>query len=66
MSEKWDNKTVGEYIMDEGIGYAIRNGLSADNIEDKYLAKLWVDADMIMDKIVSYLKEVVPELDDYV
>lgn len=55
--EKMSNERVGEYISMEGLEYAIKDGLSADEFEDKALAEMWRKAYSILSNIEIYLGE---------
>lgn len=55
--EKMSNERVGEYISNEGLGYAIRYGISASMIEDKKLADMWKKAESILEDIDIYLSD---------
>jgi hypothetical protein len=65
MTEKWNNGTIGNYVMDEGLGYAVMYGLDADSIEDVELKKLWKKADEALDKVLEYLKKECPDIAEY-
>lgn len=57
MKRTFNNQQVADLIMDEGIGYAVRDYLSPDSIEDEELRKLWLDAFNALNAIEIKLDE---------
>lgn len=55
MSRKLTNKTVAGIIESEGIGYAIKDYLSPDQIKDPVLAKLWETAREAINAVEEYV-----------
>ena len=54
---KKTTKQVGEIVATEGLGYAISDYLSWENIEDRALARRWKIAEIALNKIDKYLDE---------
>ncbi|MFF2886674.1 hypothetical protein [Paenibacillus sp. NPDC057967] len=57
MSGKISTQTVADVVINDGMGYAIRHGISANAIEDSDLAEQWRIADSAMTKIERILLE---------
>lgn len=56
MADKWTNSMIKDYVLDEGLGYAIMYGVSSDDFEDENLKELWADAASCLQEITNYLK----------
>lgn len=50
-------KEIGEIVFSEGLEYSVTNYLSAENIQDEELSKLWKAADLAMIAVNEYLKK---------
>lgn len=61
MSGKYTVRDVSQYVNSEGLGYAVRYGLSADSIENPQLARLWVTARTALAGIERILAEEFPD-----
>lgn len=56
MSRKWTREKVAELVESEGLGYAVTDYLSHEDIEDPGLAKLWAQAEAtlgLIDKMLT-------------
>lgn len=53
--EKYDNEYIGSIVDMEGLDYSIMHKISPENIEDEELAKLWKEANIILQRIESKL-----------
>jgi hypothetical protein len=53
---KMSNEEVYDYIDMESMGYAILDGMSADEIKDEKLADLWRIASKALSDIEKYLE----------
>jgi len=56
MDSAYTVEQVASYVDNEGLGYAIQHGLSAERIADPELARLWAEAKTALDGVDSYLE----------
>jgi hypothetical protein len=66
MDDSYDNAEVRDVIEREGLEYAITGYLSADNIKDPKLRKMWNKARVTLEAIQEYLEigDFAPEEED--
>lgn len=51
---------IAEYVLIEGLGYSVENGISHESIEDGNLSGLWKQAEDILQKIQEILEPFYP------
>lgn len=52
-NKKFTNRDIAVILDNEGIGYAIMNYCSPEDLADKYMAKLWRKARVLLCEIDS-------------
>lgn len=52
-------REVADYVEDEGLGYAIEDGISPEDIEDVHLRIKWREAD----DAIKAIREMLPDTD---
>jgi len=52
----YSKSEVKEIVESEGLGYAVQDYMSADDINDPKLRKLWHNAKVALDALSSYLR----------
>lgn len=51
------NEQVAKWILEDGLGETIENGLSSQSIEDPILAEKWEQCSRLMEQIYYILEE---------
>ena len=59
--EKYSIQTVIDIINSEGLGYAVKDYMSGENIADEKLAKLWDIATNALREIELYIEKQIGE-----
>jgi hypothetical protein len=55
------NKQIAQIVDREGLDYAVTAYMDSDDFEDRHLASLWDQAQVILDEITEILDEANPD-----
>ena len=55
------NEWIAQKVDSEGLGYAITDYMDSEEFVDRHLAKLWDQAQVILDEITKILDEANPD-----
>ena len=58
---KWTNEEIAMKVQSEGLDYMIQHYLSADKIEDEWLAEKWKQCKQLLNEIQDYLNQFIDE-----